>query len=340
MIASEGPNGCVPGMSLGQNRFLSRENAETDGVVGRWSGDNEQWWDWYMSLAVNEQPLRALQDGPALPELSIPDWPDVDRLLDEEVVVDEALVQAFRERGWVRLRELCPPEAAMGLRQAFVLALGQAELPAMGFPSLEMLWTKEPWSRSFVTSRRFASVAGQLLGVDAVRLYHDNALCKSPGCGRTPWHYDAHHYPIASENVVTLWMPLQATPAAMGPLEFSCRRDFRRLIEDADFDKFGTGYDAGIIELLEAEKVPLELVEYDLGDVTFHHADALHSAGPNQTGLDRWALATTYFEDGARLVDSPTMIAGDYEKFMPGVRPGGLIDSALNPVLWRSSNGG
>jgi len=328
------------GMNLGQNRFLSRENAEMDGVAGRWSGDNEQWWDWYMSLAVNEQPLVGLTEGPALPNLSIPeDCSEVDEMLGDEVVVDAELVRRFRERGWVQLRELCPPEAALGLRQAFVSALGRSALPAMGFPSLEMLWTEEPWTRSFVTSRRLASVAGQLLGVDAVRLYHDNALCKSPGCGRTPWHYDAHHYPIASENVVTLWMPLQPTPATMGPLVFSCRRDFRRLIEDADFDKFGTAYDAGIIELLEAEQVELELVEYDLGDVTFHHADALHSAGPNQTGLDRWALATTYFEDGARLVDEPTMISGDYEKFMPGVKPGAFIDSPLNPVLWRRGEG-
>ncbi|MEM9114812.1 MAG: phytanoyl-CoA dioxygenase family protein [Myxococcota bacterium] len=322
-------------MTARENRFLSRENAEMEGVAGRWSGGNDQWWDWYMSLAVNTQSLHAVVASPALPALSVPNLAEVERVLSEDVSVDDETRRLFETHGWVKLRQLCPPEAALGLRGAFIRAFDATDLPAMGFPSLEMMWTHEAWSRCFVRSRRFASVAGQLLDVESVRLYHDNALCKSPGCGRTPWHYDAHHYPIDSADVVTLWMPLQPTPAAMGPLVFSQDRDLHLRVRDADFDKFGTAYDAGIIELIEREGVAIELVEYDLGDVTFHHADALHSAGPNRTELDRYALATTYFADGARLVSEPTMISGDFEKFMPGVEPGHVIDSPLNPVLWR-----
>jgi hypothetical protein len=48
------------------------------------------------------------------------------------------------------------------------------------------------------------------------------------------------------------------------------------------------------------------------------------------------ALATTYFEDGARLVSNPTMISGDFHKFMPGIKPGDLINSHYNPVCYDS----
>ena len=38
--------------------------------------------------------------------------------------------------------------------------------------------------------------------------------------------------------------------------------------------------------------------------------------------------------DRARLVDSPTLVSGDYEKFVPGVGRGEPIASRLNPVLY------
>ena len=320
-----------------RNRFLSDADAQRDGVVGRWSASNEQWWDWYMSLAVNETPVARLQPGPEIPPDVDPPLALVGAELDRELEVPDEAKARFREDGYVHLREVVSPAALIRLRRTFRELFADAKLPAMGFPSLELMWTRDPWCRAFVLSRKLASIAGQLLGVDAVRLYHDNALIKSPGCGRTPWHYDAHHYPIASENVVTVWLPLQATPLPMGPLAFARGIEAYRLVEDLDFDKFGTGYDAAVIGALERARVDIAPVEYDLGDATFHHTRSLHSAGPNRTDVDRMALATTYFEDGARLVDEVTMISGDYEKFMPGVGPGGVIASDLNPVIWRKA---
>jgi len=322
-----------------QNRFLTATDAARAGVVGRWSASNEQWWDWYMSLAVNDAPTPALQPGPELPPDADPSQADVVAELEREVPVPADAVARFQRDGYVRLRDVVSAPMLLRLRRAFGDLFRDAALPAMGFPSLELMWTHDAWCRAFVLSRKLASIAGQLLGVEAVRLYHDNALIKSPGCGRTPWHYDAHHYPIASANVVTVWLPLQPTPLAMGPLAFARGIETYRRVERLDFDKFGTGYDAAVIAALEADQVEVEAVEYDLGDATFHHTHALHSAGPNRTDLDRMALATTYFEDGARLVDEVTMISGDYEKFMPGVRPGEVIASHLNPVLWRSGDG-
>ena len=46
-------------------------------------------------------------------------------------------------------------------------------------------------------------------------------------------------------------------------------------------------------------------------------------------------MATTYFEDGARVVDAPTMVSGDWAQFIPGARPGERIDTPLNPVVSR-----
>lgn len=48
-------------------------------------------------------------------------------------------------------------------------------------------------------------------------------------------------------------------------------------------------------------------------------------------------LANTYFADGARVVESPTMISDDWRKFMPGVEAGGVIDSDYNPACYRQA---
>jgi ectoine hydroxylase-related dioxygenase (phytanoyl-CoA dioxygenase family) len=64
-------------------------------------------------------------------------------------------------------------------------------------------------------------LAADLMEVEGVRLYHDQALFKEAGGGITPWHADQYYWPLATSKTITAWIPLQATPLEMGPLEFS-----------------------------------------------------------------------------------------------------------------------
>lgn len=80
------------------------------------------------------------------------------------------------------------------------------------FTQVTNLWQVEPKSRSFVLNRKFADIARQLLGVDHVRLYHDQALVKTPKAGETPWHQDYFYWPIDSPNNVTMWIPMHDCP--------------------------------------------------------------------------------------------------------------------------------
>ncbi len=314
--------------------FLAKANAEDDRIDQHWEADNEQWWDWYLSLAYDDGHDASRIAMPPLPDL--PDVPSdvLSAELAEPYALSPEAIEAFRRDGYVKLPAVCSPAALLTLRRRFDALFAKQRSPAMGFPSLELMWLHDPVCRAFVTSPRLAAIATGLLGVDAVRLYHDNALCKLPGAGRTPWHYDAHHYPIASENVVTLWAPLQPTPRAAGPLAFARGIEAWRLVADLEFSKFDDSYDRGIAEALARADVCVDDGGFDFGTVSFHHTRSLHTAGPNRTSMARVALATTYLEDGARLVDEPTLISGDFEKFLPGVAPGSVIASPLNPVVY------
>lgn len=55
------------------------------------------------------------------------------------------------------------------------------------------LWQHSERAHELVFSRRLAQIAAELLRVDGVRLYHDQALYKEPGGGITPWHADQYY---------------------------------------------------------------------------------------------------------------------------------------------------
>lgn len=51
-------------------------------------------------------------------------------------------------------------------------------------------------------------------------LYHDQALCKEPGGGPTPWHQDQHYWLIVSPDTVTMWLALDDVPPEIGTMTF------------------------------------------------------------------------------------------------------------------------
>ncbi len=64
-------------------------------------------------------------------------------------------------------------------------------------------------------------MAAALLGVERVRLYHDQALCKEAGGGRTPWHQDQYYWPLDADRTITMWMPLIDLPDEIGSMTFA-----------------------------------------------------------------------------------------------------------------------
>jgi ectoine hydroxylase-related dioxygenase (phytanoyl-CoA dioxygenase family) len=219
------------------------------------------------------------------------------------------------------------------LRARLRTLLDAAVDPSVGFRSLEMMWLGDDLVRAAVLSPRIGGICAALLGVRRVRLYHDNVLSKEPGAGRTPWHYDAHHFPLDSPDVLTAWIPLQPTPREMGPLAFARGADTAAVVTGIEFDKHGTTYDRRVSEAFRDSDVRVEDGPFAAGDVSFHAASCFHTAGANCTTVARMALATTYFADGVRVVPSPTMVSGDWRKFIPGVQPGQVVTSPHNPLL-------
>ena len=49
-------------------------------------------------------------------------------------------------------------------------------------------------------------------------------------------------------------------------------------------------------------------------------------------------LANTYFANGSKVVEKPTMVSGDWQKFIPDTKPGEKVSTPLNPICWPKAN--
>ena len=206
-----------------------RDAAETDvndhpdtDVSGAWDADNQAWWDWYVSLADNDDEITEFEAAVPLPDIPLPDDDVIFGELAEPYDLTAADIAFFQENGFIKLKGVFSPGAMLRLRALLIERLtaefgsGLDGCVRHRFLSLEMIWQDHPLLHAFVLSPRVAKICADLLRVPAVRLYHDNVLSKEPGCGRTPWHFDDHHFPLDTHDVVTAWGPCAADPAGNG----------------------------------------------------------------------------------------------------------------------------
>lgn len=308
------------------------------GLEQDWAGNDQDWWDWYVTLAANETPSGDLFDGPGLPDVAPAGDDQLRAELAEPYTAEPEAIDHFSREAFVRLPGVLSPAVVRRLAERLEVLLRDehGDDVAGRFTALEQMWLHDDLMRTVALSPRIGGLAATLLGEPAVRLYHDNALSKEPGCGRTPWHHDAEHFPLQTVQAVTAWIPMSAIPGQMGPLSFARGREVLEEVAHLEFDKVGTSYDQAVTQRFLERGVSVDASPFAVGDVSFHSALCFHTAGPNRTTQPRRALATTYFVDGARVVSSPTLISGTWREFLPGVEPGGVAVSGLNPVVGRS----
>ena len=110
--------------------------------------------------------------------------------------------------------------------------------------------------------------------------------------------------------------------------------DVHKLVKDVKLNQFDKMYYKTINNIFMEKEVLVVEEPFEIGEVSFHHNLSFHAASENKTNQSRIVLANTYFGDGARAVKNPTMISGDWKKFIPETNPGEIVSSNLNPICW------
>jgi ectoine hydroxylase-related dioxygenase (phytanoyl-CoA dioxygenase family) len=262
--------------------------------------------------------------------------------LDRQYAIGAERIEAFRRDGFVRLKEVF---TAQELRHygdeitRLTMALNRQTRPlserstyGKAFLQIANLWEQGGLAREFVFGKRLARIAAALLEVDGVRLYHDQSLYKEPSGGMTPAHADQFYWPLASDRSITAWVPLQAVPAAMGPIGFyagSQRFELGRNLPISDESE------RLITEEMELQGFPLIDDPFGLGEVSFHLGWTFHRAGPNLTRRPRSVMTIIYMDMAMRLkAPSNHVQQMDWDAWCPGARIGQVIDTPKNPMLF------
>ncbi|MEZ4621935.1 MAG: phytanoyl-CoA dioxygenase family protein [Caldilineaceae bacterium] len=250
-------------------------------------------------------------------------------------------IAAYKQNGYVKLKEVFSPAllATFGAQIARVvqerntqhLPLAERGTYAKAFLQITNLWEHDAKVKEFVMAKRLGQIAAQLMQVRGVRLYHDQALFKEPGGGFTPWHADQYYWPMSNDNTVTAWIPLQPVPLAMGPLAFCIGS--QQILSNRDIaisDESEQKINRSLTDY------PKDETAYELGEVSFHAGWTFHRAGPNQTDQMRGVMTIIYMEDGMVVGEPKNQAqARDWERWLPGAQLGKVIDTPLNPVIWR-----
>ncbi len=266
-----------------------------------------------------------------------------DEPLSKKYLLSNAQKLSFAENGHILLPGVLIPQETAAYQPVInhtsylysteKRRLEERDTYGKAFLQIMNLWRHHEQVKKFVFAKRFAQIAADLLGVEKVRLYHDQALFKEPRSGHTPWHQDQYYWALDTDKTITMWMPLIDIEEPMGMLAFaSGSHKFGAIgsIEISDeseaaYDKYIAQHDFPIVK---AEKM-------NAGDATFHAGWTIHSAGGNQSPTTtREVMTIIYFADGARITSPQNQNqADDIAAWMGGKQVGEIADSDLNPVL-------
>ncbi|QGQ94446.1 phytanoyl-CoA dioxygenase family protein [Paenibacillus psychroresistens] len=264
--------------------------------------------------------------------------------LSDSYVLTEEQINDFQKNGHIFLKQVSNQEEIEVFRPIvgdMVRNLNQEsrqmherDTYGKAFIQISNIWENSLAIQHFVFAKRFAKLAADLLGVDGVRIYHDQALFKEPGGGHTPWHQDQIYWPLDTDKTITMWMPIVNIPQEVGSMTFA-----------SESQKLGYLSKLAISD--ESHKTLKEYIEnkgiatinygaMNAGDATFHSGWTLHSAPGNPTDYMREVMTIIYYADGTKVMEPDTNARNsDLARWLPGLNAGDLAASRLNPLLFK-----
>ena len=266
----------------------------------------------------------------------------ISKFLNEPYFLNEEQISFYQKNRFIKLKNILNHESleffnAVISRQVDLMntenkALEDRTTYGKAFLQLFNLWLENPIIKELIFSKRLAKIAADLMEVDGVRLYHDQALFKEAGGGITPWHADQYYWPLETDKTITAWIPLQATSLEMGPLEFSAGS--HSIIEGRELE-IGDESEVVMQKKLRVSDFKHVVEAFDLGEISFHSGWLFHRAGANQSQEMRKVMTIIYMDKDMKLKNPENKNQlNDWKTWCPGVNVGEIINSPINPILY------
>jgi ectoine hydroxylase-related dioxygenase (phytanoyl-CoA dioxygenase family) len=225
-------------------------------------------------------------------------------------------------------------------------------------------YLRTPEYRDFFTDSGVGELAARIMRSQVVRFFYDQPLVKEPGTPKpTPWHQDSAYWPCSGQQVMSVWVPLDAATPQSGVVSYvkgshkwnafypydqwsdRFTSDFGDEPWDRDTSENpGPGASATQLRTIadirdHPEKYEFATWNVEPGDVLLHHMDTIHGAPGNLSqNQRRRAVAFRFFGDDARWDNSRPHFMRRMAKIegfpYPQHETGDLITDPFFPVIF------
>jgi len=252
----------------------------------------------------------------------------------------EDLKKRFNDKGFIVIRDVFEPseiefyrevvkEAIKERKQFDERALEDKSEYEKSFTQCQNLWEDYIDIRKLTFDQRICKIASELLDVDAIRLWHDQALVKESGGRETDPHHDQPYWPIKEAKTITAWIPLCDVDETNGQLGFY--PGSHKLSDKKFIDIFsGKVSEKEFLETSNLKSDEISYQELKAGDVSFHHGLTFHRAKPNLSNKDRIVHTAIFFADGSTRGDDKFHFSVD----RPEIKVGQKIESDVTPLAY------
>jgi hypothetical protein len=251
---------------------------------------------------------------------------------------------AYQENGFIAIKDFLDPSELEHWRRTTDDAVAQRLRDRSGFTNQSnpddyyanvftqcvRLADTHSEMRELMFNPALGRFAGELAGVDGIRIWHDQALIKPPYGNPTAWHLDNPYWSFYSRDAISIWVALDDATLANG-----CMWYIPSSHKTARFENVGIGQNLGDLFKVYPEWLKIEpvAVPAKAGTAVFHNGLTAHGAGANMTSKPRRAMTCAYMPDGSTFNGQRNILP---ESYFRTLRVGDVLnDPQQNPLIWK-----
>jgi hypothetical protein len=244
-------------------------------------------------------------------------------------------IATYRRDGVLMARDLLPPAWLARIERAVVKVMEAPtpmaavfSKPEDGFHMEAGMFVSDDDIRDVVRESPLASIAQEMMGSDSIHFFYDQMFCKQPGSQfPTPWHHDITFWPVAGDEICSIWVPLDSVTRESSGLEFvrgSHRWDQRFKAITPMYNEQLVNPEHEDVPDIDGHRGDYDLVGWSMepGDILLFHPGTLHGSSANYD-LERKRRAISFRWLGDDVTYEPTPYTMPFNGM--GLSPGDRI---------------
>ena len=200
----------------------------------------------------------------------------------------------YKEDGVVMVRGLLSSDCLQQIERAVTRVLLEPtpmaaifSKPEDGFHMEAALFMSDDDLKEVVFHSPMAGIAQTLMASRNIHFFYDQMFCKQPGNQiPTPWHHDLSFWPVAGDQICSMWVTLDHVRRESSGLEFVrgshlWNRTYKAITPMYNEQMMNPEHEEVPDIELNREKYDLLSWEIEPGDMLIFHPKTLHASGGN-----------------------------------------------------------